>query len=434
MKFFGTDGIRGIAYEKLNPVFAYKLGQGIHHAFKPKEVVIGMDTRESSPMLAFSIANGLMACGVDVLYAGIVSTPMLSYYSKVKDMIGIMITASHNPYQDNGIKVFNKGYKTKEEDESIIEEFIESGTLHYQSFGTFIKTDEVTRLYHELYQKLGFSSYPFKVGYDSANGANHIISKSILNQYLIDPIQINGDPNGLNINLNCGSTHLSAIKELVKNNSLDLGFSYDGDGDRLMVIDDKLNEYDGDLLIYIMGSYLKKKGLLRHNKVVLTKMSNPGILKALADQKIDYLLTDVGDKYVYQAIEEHNLSIGGESSGHLIIPDLLHTGDGLLASMFLLKILHETKQTLKELMAPVTLYPLKLTNLKGISKSVLQEPSVINAINHAKMELGEHALVLVRASGTESLIRITLSHKDLNQVNEWTDKLISIIQEEGKTV
>ncbi len=431
MKYFGTDGVRGIAYEKLNPTFAFKLGQGIYHAFKPQEVVIGMDTRESSSMLSFAIANGLMALGVNILYAGVVSTPMLAYYARSKDLIGIMITASHNPYTDNGIKVFNKGYKTHEEDELKIESFIDEGVISYQTFGKMIKTDDVTQLYLNLYDSLDLPHFHLRVGYDCANGANYQIAQTIMNRYVDHSIQIHGNPDGLNINLNCGSTHLDAIKELVKEQKLEIGFSFDGDGDRIMVVDQNQKVYDGDLLIYVISKYLKYKNLLNQNKVVLTKMSNPGLLKALSDHGISAHLTDVGDKYVYQALSEQSLSIGGESSGHIIIPYLLHTGDGLLVALFLLKVLHEMNQSLEELTQDLTLFPFKLTNIKGIHKSVLNLPAVQEEINRAKMELSKHSLCLIRPSGTEDLIRITISDESEETVLKVTQRLVDIISKEG---
>ncbi|PKK96269.1 MAG: phosphoglucosamine mutase, partial [Tenericutes bacterium HGW-Tenericutes-3] len=290
-KYFGTDGIRGVAFEKLNSELAFKVGQGLVHTLHPKTVVIGMDTRESSPMLAYSIANGILALGVDVLFAGVVSTPMIAYYSKLKSIVGIMITASHNPYMDNGIKVFNKGYKTVEKEELEIEAFIDSNQLSFTSFGKFSLFKSFKDDYLKIYEKMNVKLSRCRVGYDSANGANYMISKEVFDKVCPSAIQISNEPDGLNINTGCGSTHMEAIQELVKQNHLDIGFSFDGDGDRIMVIDSKLNIYDGDMIIYMIAKYLKQEGLLNKNTVVLTKMSNPGILKTLKDLNISYVLT-----------------------------------------------------------------------------------------------------------------------------------------------
>ena len=431
-KYFGTDGIRGIAFRQLSSELAFKVGQAIAHVLKPEVVVIGMDTRESSPMLAYSIANGLLACGVDVKLAGVVSTPMIAHFSKTHEIIGIMITASHNPYMDNGIKVFNKGYKTTEDVEEKLEDFIDNGQVEIKPFGQFSLTKDVTLLYYDIYSKMGLSLSKLKIGYDSANGANYQIARKIMSRINPKAIQISNEPNGLNINLGCGSTHLKPILELVKEKKLDIAFSFDGDGDRIIVIDGDGTVYDGDLIIYLIATYLKKKNLLNKNTVVLTKMSNPGILKALKEKGIDYVLTDVGDKYVFHELYTNDYTIGGESSGHIILTHLLHTGDGLLVAVYLMQILSELKTSLKELIKDVKMYPLKLTNIKDIEKSVLKKDSVKKAVEEVKSKLGENSLLLVRPSGTESLIRITISHEDENMVKTMSEYLVNLITEEAK--
>jgi len=431
-KYFGTDGIRGIALETLNAELAFRLGQAIGQVMKPHEVVIGMDTRASSPMLGYSIANGLMALGIDVLFAGVVSTPMVAHYSKIKSIIGVMITASHNPYTDNCIKVFNQGYKTTETIETQLETFIDFGAIIYKPFGKHIMSDDVHQEYVKIYDTMNLKPSNLKIGYDSANGANYQISKEIFNRINPQAIQISNTPDGQNINRDCGSTHLEPIIKLIQGEKLDIAFSFDGDGDRIILLDDQAKIYDGDLIIYMIGNYLKKKGLLNHNKVVLTKMSNPGILKALEDQGISYVLTDVGDKYVFHELYTHGYTIGGESSGHVILTHLLHTGDGLLVAIYLLKILEEIGKSLKELIQDVNIYPLKLTNIKGIEKSILKKPSVIEKIESFRERLGKNALLLVRASGTENLIRVTISHEDQNLVDSLSLELSTYIQMEGE--
>jgi phosphoglucosamine mutase len=431
-KYFGTDGIRGIAFEKLDSELAFRVGQSIGHILKPDVVVIGMDTRESSPMLAYSIANGLLSCGVHVKLVGVVSTPMIAHYSKTHQIIGIMITASHNPFMDNGIKVFSKGYKTTEDVETLLEEFIDHGTLTFSTFGKLSLTNEVKELYLKIYDDMNLQPSNLKIGFDSANGANYQIAREIFNRINPRSIQIANTPNGKNINLGCGSTHLESILQLVKNEQLDIAFSFDGDGDRIILIDDQGVIYDGDFIIYMIATYLKKKNLLNKNTVVLTKMSNPGILKALKDEGINYVLTDVGDKYVFHELYTNNYTIGGESSGHIILTHLLHTGDGLLVAIYLLKILEELGLSLRELSSRVKMYPLKLTNIKGIEKSILKKDSIIKVVEEVKQKLGENSLLLVRPSGTEALIRITISHEDEKIVQDMTEYLVNAITMEAK--
>ena len=433
-KYFGTDGIRGVAFEKLNSELAFRVGQGLVHTFKPSHVVIGMDTRESSPMLAYSIANGILSLGVDVLFAGVCSTPMVSHYSKLKNIIGVMITASHNPFMDNGIKVFNKGYKSADADELLIEDFMDHGKITYLPFGKLTLSNDIHDEYIKIYENMNLKPTNKKIGFDSANGANYLISREIFDTISSNAIQVSNHPSGRNINLNCGSTHMERILDLIKDHKLDIGFSFDGDGDRIMVADHNQRIYDGDLIIYMIATYLKKKNLLHKNTVVLTKMSNPGILKALSDQSISYTLTDVGDKYVFHELYTNDYTIGGESSGHVILTHLLHTGDGLLVGIYLLKILEELNTSLSELVKDVELYPFKLTNIKGINKSVLSLPQVQSKIKSVQDRLGSHSLLLVRASGTEALIRVTISSKDESLVESLTNELVSYIQMEGNNL
>lgn len=431
-KYFGTDGIRGKAFEKMNASLAYGLGQAIARELKPNQVVIGMDTRLSSPMLAYSLANGLLALGVDIAFAGVVSTPMIANYSKNHEMIGVMITASHNPYTDNGIKVFNKGYKTTEDVELRLETVMDSGLLHATTFGHLTYTNAVKEEYLKIYDQLDLKPLSLNIGFDSANGANYLISREIFNRINPQAIQIGNTPDGLNINRGCGSTDLESILTLVRHKNLDIAFSFDGDGDRIILIGPDGDIYDGDMIIYIIAKYLKSKQLLSHETVVLTKMSNPGILKALSDHNIHYVLTDVGDKYVFDALDKGGFTIGGESSGHVILTHLLHSGDGLLVAIYLLKILEELNMSLTDLVSDVQLYPYMLVNIKDVDKSVLTKASMIEFLNDIKAELGEHALLLVRPSGTESLIRVTISHKDEKLVKTLTDKIVQKIKTEAK--
>ena len=430
-RYFGTDGIRGEAFVTLDQRFSFRTGYALSYVLEPTEVIIGMDTRESSIMIAYSVANGILARGINVTIAGVVPTPMIAHYSKVKGIIGVMITASHNPYYDNGIKIFNQGYKTTEKEEYRIEEFIDHGDFLSSGLGKLKLLSDVKEEYLKIYEKLDLKPMNLNIGFDSANGANYQIARELFDLINKNSIQIKNNPDGVNINLNCGSTHLEPILQLVKDKALDIAFSFDGDGDRIIVIDQNGRVYDGDLLIYIIGSYLKKKNLLNKDTVVLTKMSNPGLLKALTDQGISYVLTDIGDKHVFDALYMNNYTIGGESSGHIILTHLLHTGDGLLVALYLLQILNELGKSLPELIKDVELYPIKQTNLKNINKTVLLKQNVIDKINEIKEKLGKDSLLLVRPSGTEPLVRITMSSKDEHQINSLTEELINYLKKES---
>jgi phosphoglucosamine mutase len=372
--------------------------------------------------------------GVDVIFAGVVSTPMIAYYSKEKQMTGIMITASHNPYQDNGIKVFNNGYKTKEDEELIIESFIDSKSLPISSFGKFTLSNDVSDTYKNIYLKLNLKPTSLKIAYDSANGANYLISKAIFDMIAPNSIQIENHPDGKNANFNCGSTHIENIISYVQSNHLDLGFAFDGDGDRVYAVDNQANIYDGDMIVYMIGVYLKKKNLLNKDTLVLTKMSNLGMIKALHDQGIRASLTDVGDKYVAQEMFANDYLVGGESCGHIILSHLLHTGDGLLVAIYILKILEELQTTFYDLTKDVTLYPIKFINIKNIKKSVLNLPLVMQKVDEIKTKLGDNSLLLVRPSGTEDLIRVTLSALNKDLVETLSNELVSFIEKEGKSL
>ena len=345
-KYFGTDGIRGRYGIELNNSIAFKLGQSLKSVLGTERLVIGMDTRESGSELLYSVASGAQSMKIDVMIAGVVSTPLISHYSKEKGITGVMITASHNPYTDNGLKVFNKGNKLLESEELAIEKHIDDKEkFNITNIGKTYSGEEVLDLYADLIESLDLEEIDLKVGYDSANGANYLIAKGIIEELCIESYQIGNTPDGKNINLNCGSTHLESIKELVIEKKLDIGLSFDGDGDRILVIDQDGDEIDGDLLIYILATYLKENNRLNKDTVVLTQMSNLGVIKAFEKQGINVVLTGVGDKYVLEELNNNDYSIGGENSGHIILKEFLNTGDGLLVGIYLLKILNPSFPT-----------------------------------------------------------------------------------------
>jgi len=431
-KYFGTDGIRGVAFEKLTAELAFKVGLAIGKVVKPKQIVIGTDTRQSNNMLAYSLASGAMSQSVDVLFAGVVSTPMIAYYSEMHQIIGVMITASHNPYYDNGIKIFDKGFKTLDELELKIEHSIDHGPWEVlETWGKLSITDQVEKLYIEFYEKLGLNSSKLSIVYDSAHGANYLISKKLFDKYHPNAVQINNQPDGLNINVDCGSTHIDMISNYVLKSNADIGFAFDGDGDRCLVVNKKGELVDGDQMLYVLATYLKAKGQLPKNHLVLTKMSNPGMLKKLKDKGISYSLTDVGDKYVFKEMNDHGYGLGGEASGHIILNHIMHSGDGLLSALYLLKIIEESGQSLEALLGDIQLYPLKMINIKNVDKGVLKRDSVVALLKDVEHVLKEDYLLLVRPSGTEPLIRVTMSYLDETVLDQQINRIVDLIKKEG---
>ena len=427
--YFGTDGVRGEAGSVLNAELAFKLGYHLEKVLKKPLVVIGYDTRESSEMLAYSLASGVMASGADVLMAGVVSTPMIAYYTKAKQLTGIMITASHNPYPDNGIKVFHQGYKLTEKEEDELEAYLDKPMpSQKQRFGSIKHDNDVQTYYKNLYKDLALEPINISVGYDSANGANCFIANNIIGSICDESVQINHEPNGRNINAECGSMHLDAIKTLIREKQFDIGLSFDGDGDRVLVIDHNQTFYDGDLIVYAIAKYLKSKNKLNKNTVVLTHMSNLGILQAFKELGIKTVLTPVGDKYVTEAIIKNGYSLGGENSGHIILNDYIHTGDGLFVGVFLLNILQELKVTLKSYLSDITMYPQTMVNIKDVNRSVLDTNAYKQLEREAKKILGNDAKLLVRPSGTEPVIRVTISHRESDTVDQVIKLLVDGIQ------
>ena len=427
-KYFGTDGIRGRYGIEVSNSIAFKVGQSLKSSLGTTRLVVGMDTRESSSELLFSVISGARSVGIDVMNAGVVSTPLISLFSKEKEVDGVMITASHNPYQDNGIKVFHKGNKLTESEEAKIETYIdENASFQIGKLGELYSGEDVLDLYLDLIDRLDLYETDLKVGIDSANRANYLISLGIMKELTQYFIQIGNEPNGKNINDGVGSTHLEHIISLVKEEKLDIAFSYDGDGDRVLAIDSDANVVDGDKLIYVIACYLKDLGLLKKDTVVLTKMSNLGIIKAFKEKGIEVVLTNVGDKYVLEEINANGYSIGGENSGHIILRDYINTGDGLLVSLFVLKILSDTGKTLQELTNSIKMWPQELVNIRTYNKEILQDPRVVNVIEEVKATLQDNGKVLVRASGTEPLIRVTLSCETQEELEFHMNKIVSMI-------
>lgn len=407
--YFGTDGIRGEAHVVLTETLAFRLGQSLA-ALHAKTVVIGMDTRESGPMLARGVEQGARSMGIDVMHLGVVSTPMLAWISQSLDCFGVMITASHNPYRDNGLKVFDSGRKLFLNDEAILESVLQGETILPVSIreGVLLESVDPWQYYLPLFLRF-LRKTDKRIALDFANGATHRYGPKVFSMMTEHAEFIGVEPNGFNINEGVGSTHVETLRTLVLEHHLDLGFAFDGDGDRVLAIDKDGTLIDGDQLIYWIAVHLKERGILNDAKVVLTKMSNLGILKALRNRGIDVHIVDVGDKYVIDALDQNNWSIGGENSGHIINRRLLPTGDGVLNAAYILSLMEDTGRSFGDLLGEVRMYPDKLVNLKGIDRTIAKHEAVQNAVREIQEELGEDGKVLVRASGTEALIRISVS-------------------------
>ncbi|MCR3905744.1 MAG: phosphoglucosamine mutase [Tenericutes bacterium] len=433
-KYFGTDGIRGDAQTEVTPILAYAVGNTLRRALNINELVIAMDTRQSGLRISDYLARGAAMGGMEVWKEMILSTPMIAHYSKLRGIVGVMITASHNVHTDNGIKIFNKGFKTTPEEEAIIEEMIDSRNIintpvHKVKRGF----DDIRIQYLQIFKKLKLEKTDLKAIYDTANGATSKIAKEIFDLYAPNALQVNKFVPLKNlINDHCGSTYMESIIGHVLEKKYPVGFSFDGDGDRIQAVDATGRIYDGDMIVYMIANHMKQNGTLANNGVVLTKMSNLGIIKALKDKGIDVVLSDVGDKNVSLAMEKHGYCIGGESSGHVILNQFIHTGDGLLVAMYLMKILTETNKWFDELTKDVKLYPIEHVNISEVPKETLKKDTVQNYILELKEKLGEDSLLLVRPSGTENLIRVTLSHPDKEIVKQSTKDLVSFILKEGE--
>ena len=419
MKYFGTDGFRGRANEGLNVDHAYKIGRFIGWYYGAKQarkarIIIGKDTRRSSYMFESALVSGLVASGADAYMLHVIPTPGVSY--EVVDGAfdcGVMITASHNPFTDNGIKLVNKeGYKMDEDVLQQVEAYIDGEFDVPLATGDAIgRTVDYmqgrNRYISSLIASCGFSLQGLKIGLDCANGAASSVARPVFDALGAETHVINNAPNGLNINVDCGSTHIDQLQRFVVQNGLDVGFAYDGDADRCLAVDERGHVVDGDLILYVCGTYLNKYGRLAKQTVVTTVMSNFGLFKAFDDAGLSYEKTSVGDKYVYACMNENEYSLGGEQSGHIIFGDLAKTGDGILTSLRIMEVLRAEREKLSELTRPVTLYPQQLVNVRVTDKeAAMQSPKVNDAVAAAEKFLEGNGRVLVRASGTEPLVRV----------------------------
>lgn len=445
-KYFGTDGFRGEANENLTVEHAYKVGRflGYYYGKDHKaKVVIGKDTRRSSYMFEYSLVAGLTASGADVYLLHVTTTPSVSYVVRTEDFdCGIMISASHNPYYDNGIKIINgKGFKLESSVEDLIEQYIDGEIEEIP----FAKKDEIGKTVDYAMGRHRYIGYlislatksfkELRVGLDCSNGSASTIAKGVFDALGAKTYVINNEPNGLNINLNCGSTHIEVLQEFVKEKGLDVGFAYDGDADRCLAVDDKGNIVDGDLILYVCGRYLSERGELNNNTVVTTVMSNLGLYKAFDRDGIAYEKTAVGDKYVFENMMTNGHSLGGEQSGHIIFKKYATTGDGILTSLKIMEVILEKKMKLSELLKDVKIYPQLLVNVKVKDKKTARmDEDVIAATKEVEEALGEEGRILVRESGTENLLRVMVEAKTDELCHEYVYRVVNMIKAKGHAV
>ena len=445
-KYFGTDGFRGEANKNLTAEHAYKIGRffGWYYRHSDGEerckVVIGKDTRRSSYMFEYALVAGLTASGADAYLLHVTTTPSVSYVTRTEGFdCGIMISASHNPYYDNGIKLINaNGEKMDEETILKIEEYLdglvdEVPYAERDRIGFTVDHAAGRNRYIGYLISLATRSYRgVKVGLDCANGSSWMIAKSVFDALGAKTYVIHNNPDGLNINTNCGSTHIEGLQKFVLENGLDVGFAFDGDADRCLCVDEKGQLIDGDGIIYICGSYMKERGMLTGNKVVTTVMSNFGLYKALDELGIEYEKTKVGDKYVYENMQQNGYRLGGEQSGHIIFKTYATTGDGILTAIKMMEVMLEKKMSLSELAAGFVVYPQVLKNVRVTDKATVNaDADVQAAVQEVAKLLGDNGRILVRESGTEPLIRVMVEAGDMAVCHGYVDKVIAVIKEKG---
>ncbi len=457
-KYFGTDGFRGEANCGLTSMQAYQVGRflGWYYAsslsgcekagYRPR-IVIGKDTRRSSYMLEYSIVAGITASGADAYMLHVTTTPSVSYVTRQDEFdCGIMITASHNPYYDNGIKVINRyGEKLDDTVTALIEAYLDgdlealgvSGAdlplAHRDKIGAIIDYVSGRNRYVGYLISLASHSYKnLKIGLDCANGASWMIAKSVFGALGAQTYVVGAEPDGLNVNEKCGSTHIENLCKLVKEQHLDVGFAFDGDADRCIAVDENGNVVDGDKMLYILSKRLKSRGVLNGNTLVATVMSNSGLINSLSEIGIKTVQTAVGDRFVYECMQEHDYALGGEQSGHIIMKKYATTGDGLLTAIMIAEEMCDAKLSLSELSEPVKLYPQYLLNVRVSDKEGAQaDEAVKKAVLKVEEAIGGKGRVLLRPSGTEPKIRVMVECASEEKCKEYAESIVNVIKERG---
>ena len=438
-KYFGTDGFRGEANVNLTVEDAFKVGRflGWYYGQKAQNsrcrVVIGKDTRRSSYMFEYSLVAGLTASGADVYLLHVTTTPSVSYVVRTEEFnCGIMISASHNPYYDNGIKVINeRGEKLEEEVIEKIEEYLDGTTAEIplakrDAIGRTVDFAAGRNRYIGYLISIATRSFKnMRVGLDCANGSAFAIAKNVFDALGAETHVISNNPDGININTNCGSTHIGQLQKYVKEHKLDVGFAYDGDADRCLAVDENGEVVDGDKIMYICGKYMKEQGTLVNNTVVTTIMSNFGLYKAFEREGINFEKTAVGDKYVYENMAQNGHCLGGEQSGHIIFSKNATTGDGILTSLKVMEVILEKKQTLGKLASEIQIYPQVLKNVKVKSKAEAQDDADA---------LGDTGRILLRQSGTEPVIRVMVEAPTDEICEKYVDQVIDVMKAKGDII
>ena len=443
-KYFGTDGFRGEANVNLMPEHAYRVGRFLGWYFRKEgqecRIIIGKDTRRSGYMLEYALSAGVTASGANAYLLHVTTTPSVSYIARSERFdCGIMISASHNPFYDNGIKLLNgKGEKMEQSIIDKIEAYLDNPEEELpratkdQIGRTIDYTEGRNRYMGYLISQAVYSLRGLKIGLDCANGSAYRIAPGIFNALGAETHVMNDDPDGANINRDCGSTHLEGLQKFVVENQLDMGFAFDGDADRCLAVDEKGSVINGDLILYIYGRYMKERGKLLNNTIVTTVMSNLGLYKALDEIGVNYVQTAVGDKYVYEEMMNHGHRIGGEQSGHIIFSKYANTGDGILTALKLVQVVLDRKQTLSQLAEPVKIYPQVLKNVQVTDKTQAQnDPEVKAAVAKAAEELGDSGRILLRESGTEPLVRVMVEAESTETCERIVDEIIALIKARG---
>ena len=442
-KYFGTDGFRGEANVDLTVEHAFKVGRflGWYYGKEHKaQIVIGKDTRRSSYMFEYSLVAGLTASGADVYLLHVTTTPSVSYVVRTENFdCGIMISASHNPFYDNGIKIINgNGQKMDADVEAQIEKYIDDDMqeLPYatrENIGRTVDFSAGRNRYIGYLISIPTRSFKnYRVGLDCSNGSASSVAKSVFDALGAKTYVISNNPDGTNINTNCGSTHIEEMQKFVKEKHLDVGFAYDGDADRCIAVDHLGNVIDGDLIMYVCGKYMMERGKLENNTIVTTIMSNLGLYKACDRAGIRYEKTAVGDKYVCENMMANGHSLGGEQSGHIIFSKHATTGDGILTSLMVMEVMIEKKTSLNVLASEVTIYPQLLKNVRVSNKAAARNNAAVKeAIAEVEKELGDEGRILVRESGTEPVIRVMVEAKKDSICREMVDKVIAVMDKEG---
>ena len=448
-KYFGTDGFRGKAGVDLTAEHAFQVGRflGWYYSRKHTEdsarIVIGKDTRRSSYMFENALAAGITSSGADAYLLHVTTTPCVSYITRTENFdCGVMISASHNPFYDNGIKLMNGvGEKMDDALQAELEAFID-GDPAYLPWATEGKVGKTIDFYSGRNRYIGYltslaarSFEKHKVGLDCANGSSWMIGRAVFDALGAKTYVINDQPDGVNINTDCGSTHIEGLQLYVREHHLDVGFAFDGDADRCLAVDERGQVLNGDKIMYICAKHFKERGQLPSNTLVTTVMSNFGLYKALDKAGIRYEKTAVGDRYVYENMKENDFMIGGEQSGHIIFRKYAHTGDGLITALMLMQVMIDTQLPLSVLAAGVTMYPQVLKNVRVDDKDLtLADAAVQAAVDECTAELGDSGRVLLRKSGTEPVLRVMAEAGAAEECEKQVDRIIAAMEKSGHLI